>query len=282
MKTLVLFVCFSVLGGCAQNITKVDIRTERYSAPVDIYWPPEDVQSKKATILALHGKRHGRRHDGNVDMAQRLSKAGYTVYAPEMPWGEAYTAPLSDAFLFLDRLVELAAQKGHRVFITGHSQGAPVALAYASLYKTPDSVKGVVLLAPGHLIHESMLLMEATASSVQKARRLVAQGTKHEKHDFRDLNQGSSFGITTTPEIYLSYFDPKLFPSHIDGLQKLKVPILWIDGENDILSRNMNYAYLYKNYTKRHALNRYVVVPGGHVGMWFNTSDPIIDWLSGF
>ena len=263
---------------CVVSAKDIPISVPGYSAEVGVYAPARE--SRSVAIISLHGKVGGRNHGGNVALAKKLSAAGYWVYTPQMPWFD-YSASLSTAFSFLDRLVEYAASDGKQIIALGHSQGATIGFLYTTVHNPPPQVVGNVLLAPGHIIHRSRDMQAATASDVARAKNLGAQGRRHERQRFADFNQGKKITITATPETYLSYFDLNTFPNFLDYLKQARVPVLWVDGNEDQVAKRMDYAGMYSTL-RRHDMNHYTSVAGGHVSMWENSDEPVLKWLQHF
>ncbi|MFO7681383.1 MAG: alpha/beta fold hydrolase [Chloroflexota bacterium] len=232
-------------------------------------------------VISLHGKERGRTHSGNVAYANALAKNGYTVYTPQMPWSD-YSAPVQTAFHLLDALITKVAADGRKVFIAGHSQGAPYALFYTTRTDTLPQVAGTILLAPGHLIHRSERIREATASSVKKAREMVEAGKGHDTHWFNDFNAGGGVGakkIRSTAQTYLTYFDPEASLNFLEEIKRATLPLLWIDGKNDKLAERMRYREIFLT-APQSSTNRYEIVDGGHVDMWETAAVPTISWLA--
>jgi pimeloyl-ACP methyl ester carboxylesterase len=256
----------------------ISVSVSGYSADVGVHEPKG--AENDLIVISLHGKEKGRWHAENLAFAERLVGAGYRVYTPQMPWYD-YGADVSSAFSFLDALVEKVAIKGKKVVVAGHSQGAPYALFYTTAHKTPGQVVGVILLAPGHLIHRSRSIREATESDVALAKQLVAQNKGDERRSFADYNAGGGRDIKhvrTTARTYLTYFDPESSHNFLELITQARLPILWVDGEQDQLAKRMDYAGIYAT-APRHPKNRYVTVTGGHVDMWANAAAPSIEWL---
>ena len=238
---------------------------------------------RNVIVISLHGKEKGRTHDGNIEFAEQLASAGFTSYTPQMPWYD-YSAPVSTAYKLLDVLVKKVAKNEQKVVVAGHSQGAPYALFYTTDHEPPSNVVASILLAPGHLIHRSRKIQEATASSVARAKQLVAQGKGEEDQIFTDFNKGGGKGyktITTTPAIYLTYFDLDTSSNFLELITQARKPIFWIDGEKDGLARRMDYAGIYET-AREHPQNKYATVRGGHVSMWRHAAGPVIEWLQKF
>lgn len=259
----------------------INISVSGHSADVGMH--KAEGKARNVIVISLHGKEKGRTHSGNLAFAALLARAGYTVYTPQMPWYD-YSAPVSTAFIFLDALVEKIAPAGQKVIIAGHSQGAPYAFFYTTAHKASPRVAGVILLAPGHLVHRSQKIQEATASDVALAKQLVAEGRGDELRRFADFNQGGGKDLkhtTTTARIYLTYFDPETSLNFLELITQARLPILWVDGEQDTLAQRMDYAGIYAT-ARKYPQNRYVTVRGGHVGMWENAAVPAIEWLMQF
>ena len=242
-----------------------------------------DDKAKNVIVISLHGKEKGREHDGNIDFADQLASAGYTTYTPQMPWYD-YSAPVSTAYAFLDALVKKVANDGKKVVVTGHSQGAPYAFFYTTDHEPPAQVAASVLLAPGHLVHRSFKIQEATADSVTRAKQLVAAGKGNEEQEFDDFNKGGGQDhktVTSTAAVYLTYFDLDSSPNFLELITKARKPILWIDGRKDRLAQRMSYADIYET-AQAHPQNKYMTIRGGHVSMWGNAAEPVIEWLAQF
>lgn len=282
MKRCLFFIL--MLAGFANSAysdTMINLSVPGYAADIGVH--DAEGKARDIIVIAMHGKEKGRLHKENLIFAKQLAQAGYTVYTPEMPWHD-YSADVATAFSFLDALVGKVAAPGKKVVITGHSQGAPYALFYATAHRAPYQLAGVVLLSPGHLIHRSKKLREVTAADVALAKELVASGKGDERRYFIDINGGAGKVPKydrTSAQIYMSYFDPETSPNFLEQITKMQVPIFWIDGEQDGLARQMNYAGIYET-APRHAQNRYTVVPGGHIDMLEKSAAPVIEWLGQF
>lgn len=78
--------------------------------------------------------------------------------------------------------------------------------------------------------------------SISRAKALEAEGKGKEKTQFSGSNTTGSQNVTEsyemTPEVYLSFHDPKRLPSISNALKTMPIPVLWTVGNNDPLSRN--------------------------------------------
>jgi dienelactone hydrolase len=272
--TLAVLISVFVARGAAASDFEVTV--PGYTGKVDVQEPKGE--AKAVIVISLHGKGKGRGHPGNVKFAKKLSKAGYVVYRPDMPWN-GYKASLPVAFEFLDALVRRVAEDGERVVIAGHSQGAVFGYLYTVAHEPPPSVVGTIILAPGHIPHRSLKMQSATADSLLRARKMIADGEGDEMATFKDMNQGKSFSIRTTPNIYVTYFDLGTTPNFISSLKEARLPLLWVDGASDRLSQLWGYEVLYETFIPPRDENRYTTVSGDHVYMWWNAHKPVVKWL---
>ena len=273
--TMVLLTWSMVLAGVEAK--SLQVNSSGFSAPVKVF--EASGTAKKVAVLVLHAKKGGT--SGRIRrLARKLAKAGYTAYVPEMPYA-GYRASLQDSFVYLDAVVGMMTQRHAKVVIVGHSMGASVGFLYTTAYRPSRAVSAVVMLAPGHLLHRSHFIQESTARDVQTARRLVKQGRGRTRQRFHDVNQGNRFTIQTTAEIYLSYFDPAVHPNLVRKLDGMKLPVLWLDGKDDMLAARMGYENLYARLPK-HRFNAYREIDGGHVSMLSSAAEVVISWLRRF
>jgi len=279
MKIVQIIVLFLISTVSQANTFELEV--PGYSAEVGEH--KADGNARNVVVISLHGKEKGRTHDGNIEFAEQLAAAGYTSYTPQMPWYD-YSASVSTAYVFLDALINKVASDGRKVVLAGHSQGAPYAFFYTTDHEPPSQLVASILLAPGHLIHLSRKIQEATEDSVARAKQLVAQGKGNEEQEFDDFNKGGGQDhktVTSTASTYLTYFDLDSSPNFLELITRTHKPIFWIDGEKDGLSKRMDYAGIYET-AKKYPQNKYMKVRGGHVSMWAHAAEPVIEWLAQF
>ncbi len=273
---LLLFLAMFSFSAVADTL---EIKVDGYKAEVGVH-PAAAPQG--VVVIALHGKGKGRLHPELVAFAAALAEAGYTTYTPDMPWN-GYKAPAWTVYTFLDALIGRVAAAGEKVVIAGHSQGAPYSLFYVTDHTPPPQVAGIVLMAPAHMLHRSKILQRETAESVVRANQMVAAGSGTEISEFADFNRGGGTGfkvVETTAQIYLSYFDLESSPNFLTLISTPKIPLLWVDGSEDLLPRRMRYPEIYA-LAPSNPKNGYVAVRGGHITMLKNASAPVISWLRG-
>ncbi len=190
MKTAlgILLIAVTVLSGCNTSSVK----------PL-----PE---GKLIGVVLMHGKGE---MPGSLSLPTRtLREAGVLVVTPEMPWSRnrMYAKSYEDSMLEIDKAVQQLRAKGaSKVFVGGHSIGANAALGYAT---RRDTISGLILFAPGHVPGIPGFAAKV-ADGTNKARDMVAKGQGDEPSRFSDSNQGSSSTVSTTANIYLSWFAPE-------------------------------------------------------------------------
>ncbi|HWR05070.1 MAG TPA: alpha/beta fold hydrolase, partial [Humidesulfovibrio sp.] len=228
-------------------------------------------------VVLLHGK-YGAPDRHISGLAASLREAGHLVATPEMPWSKrrAYNAGFLEALAEVDRAVlELRAKGATAVVVGGHSLGGNAALAYAARY---PGVAGVLCLAAAHTPDIGRQL-EVSAASVIKARELVAAGKGDTRASFTDLNMGKPHEMIISAADYLSYYDPEgpaVMPRSA-ALLKAPVPILWVAGSRDPLSRpGPGYAF---ERAPAHPLSRYVVVEADHLDTPEASTALALEWL---
>ena len=183
-------------------------------------------------VVVMHGK--GGRPGKFVDtLANTLERAGFQVANLEMPWSgrRHYDVPLQTAVDEISQALDAMRAKGVRkVFVAGHSQGG----IFALLYSGQHAVDGVLPIAPGGNA-DAQVISNALAGHVARARQLIADGRGNEMTDFAD-HEGSrgSFSITTTPAIYLEWFDPNgRHTSRVFRQVKPGTPVLYVAPSGD-------------------------------------------------
>jgi dienelactone hydrolase len=178
-------------------------------------------QPKETGVVVMHGKW------GGIDkyitpIAGALGGAGYRVANIEMPWSKArmYDVDYGAAMKEIDAAVaKLKADGAKRIVVLGHSLGANAALGYAA---TRDGLSGVIGLAPGH----SPERFQKLASSVAKAKAIVAEGKGDSTANFEDINGGQTRNVSVRARIYVSYFDPAGPAVMPNNAARLKAPLL--------------------------------------------------------
>jgi len=197
----------------------------------------EPIPGEKVGVVLMHGKWGIPKHVSSV--ANTLRRAGAIVVTPVMPWSRnrAYAKSYEDSMKEIDVAVERLRRKGaKRIFVGGHSMGANAALGYGA---RRDGLAGLILLAPGHVpgLHG---FDKKVAKSVDKARTMVSAGKGGKKTRFGDLNQTRIKYVSTTAEIYLSWFEP-------DGPAVMEANAINIPGASPLaiarLSRTSKAGY---------------------------------------
>jgi len=224
---------------------------------------PASAQERIGVVL-MHGK-WGTAGGPIQPLADTLRARNFLVATPLMPWGRGrdYDAGYPQAIEQVNAEIrKLREQGATRIVVAGHSFGANAALAYGA---SAGGIDGIAALAPGHT-PDLGGFRKRVSPSVEKARGMIAAGKGDERASFEDLNQGKTATISTTPHIYMSYFDPEglgAMPRSAAAI-KTPTPLLWVIGTSDSLhSAGPEYAF---GRAPAHAKSKYLVVESDHVG----------------
>jgi esterase/lipase len=231
-------------------------------------------------VVLLHGKGGFPSHSSLTGLAGKLRDNGFIVTAPEMPYSKSrqYDKRYQDTALEIDNEVaDLKKNGAKKIFIAGHSLGANVALYYA----TRTSVDGVIAIAPGHS-PEAKKMRAKLEADVERARKMIKEGQGNNESRFDDTNQGRMSSVTTTANIYLSWFDPDgqaVMPKNAAAL-KPGTALLWVIGTRDPLY-HADTAYAFDK-APQNPKNKYVVVDSDHMGTPAEAAREIVSWLNTF
>ncbi len=192
-----------------------------------------ETNNSKIGFVLMHGKG-GTPLNYISDLAGPLEQQGFLVANLEMPWSGrrdydvTVQAAESEVEAALDGLRSKGAQK---VFVAGHSLGGLFALYFGSRH----AIDGVIAIAPGGNVGGT-IFREKLGKSVELARKLVAESKGTEKTSFLDFEGGKgAYPVITTPEAYLSWFDPDGAMNQLKALQSMgpTTPVLFIVPTND-------------------------------------------------
>ena len=223
-------------------------------------------------IVLMHGKWAG--PPALQGLTKALSAKGFKVITPIMPWGlkRMYDADYPTALSEIEASVEVLRKKGaKRIVVAGHSFGANASIAYTASGKEVD---GVIAISPGHCPD-----LDNFGASVAKARQMIAKGKAEEKASFDDNPQGQHRTISTTAQIYLSFFDPDglgVMPKSAAAIPK-PVPFLCVVGTHERIYRyGKNYVF---NKVPKHPRNMYLVVNANHASTPVVAASRIVEWI---
>lgn len=225
-----------------------------------------DLVDGRIGIIIMHGKG-GAPYGHNSSLVRALRSEGFRVIEPSMPWGghrgtAKYSASLDNAFDAIEKNIQRLRNDGaDTIFLIGHSMGAMAAFSYGA-YR--GGISGVIGIAPGHTTG-SNFHFETIGKSLYKARNLVTAGKGDEKTWFQDYNSGGRRPtVNTTPEIYLSYFEPDGEANMRISLSKLnEIPVLWIASSQDPITRKGFAKRLFSNAASND-MNRFIIITSGH------------------
>jgi pimeloyl-ACP methyl ester carboxylesterase len=240
--------------------------------------PSAKARESDVGIVLMHGKWGGPTAPPIQSLATDLRAKGFKVVTPVMPWGRQrmYDVDYPTALSEIELAAEDLRKKGaRRIIVAGHSFGANASIAYAASGREID---GVMAIAPGH-VPDLGGFQSKVASSVEKARQMVAEGKGDATATFNDLNQGQTKSIRTTAITYLSFFDPVGLASMPKSAAAIvhAVPFLWVIGSQDrLLANGEDYVF---NKAPKHPNSKYLVVSGGHRDTPSVAADQIVEWL---
>jgi pimeloyl-ACP methyl ester carboxylesterase len=246
----------------------------------------------KIGIVLMHGKQGvplGQTGlvENKTPMGARLvadlKDAGYLIAQPEMCWSRrrGLDKTFDECLAEIDVAVaDLQRRGATRIVVGGQSQGGNAAIAYGARH---PELTGIIGMAPADDPTPKLRRSEIR-SAVAKAQRLVAEGKGDERADFDDVNTGAngtfSITITTTPNIYLSFYAPDSSAVMPPNAARLQMPLLWIAGDDDPSQRGgPSYAF---DKAPPNPLNRYVKIHATHLGTPDVGRQAILAWLSEF
>lgn len=234
-------------------------------------------EAPKIGIVIMHGK--GGSPNKFVDgLAASLAAKGYLVANIEMPWSgqRDYDVPTEKADAeILGALADLKARGAQKVFVAGHSQGGAFALHFGATHP----VDGVVAIAPGGSV-SARIYAEKLGGTLAEARQLIAEGKGKDKARLMDY-EGSkgTYPIVTTPENFVSWFDPAGAMDMTRAARELKAPILWIVAAHDYPGLRATNLPLYRGFPPN-PLNKLYEPDADHLRAPAASVDEIAAWTA--
>ncbi len=226
-------------------------------------------------VVVLHDKNETpEKH--LAETVRLLRNTGFLVDTPEMPWSRkrGFDASYQQSLVEIGLSVgELRARGATQVALVGHGLGANAALGYAA---TRPGVFAIVALAPSHDPERNR---DVFMADLRKAHEMVMSGRGTERSAFMDMRHGKDYDLSTTAEIYLSYSDPDgpaVMPRTVEGI-KPPVPLLWVVGTNDPLSRlGRSYAF---SKAPEDPKSRYEEILADHGSVPAESARLVAEWL---
>jgi len=211
-----------------------------------------------------------------AETVRLLRNVGFLVETPEMPWSRrrGFDASFQQALVEIGLAAgELRSRGATQVAIVGHGLGANAALGYAA---TRPGVFALVCLAPSH---DPERYRDVFVADLRKAHQMVGSGRGMERSAFMDVRHGKDYDLSTTAEIYLSYSDPEglaVMPRTVEAINP-PVPLLWVVGTNDPLSR-LGRGYVFSK-APGHPHSRYEELLADHGGVPAGSAHMAAVWL---
>lgn len=279
MKKIVqIILIFSIsifFAACGANTQSVNLSTPKgYKAKTTLYSQKE--KSKDYLFILLHGKAGNTQSSFRIEAYENLASKGYEVLVPQMPWSKEWEGTLAEGLELIESAIKYAVKKDKKPILVGHSLGGAVSLIYNS--KNPHkNLAGTIIIAPGHLLHQSRKMREISQDSLSKANNMVKNGQGNKKANFTMLNTGKTKEYYMKAKVYQSYYNTSIFPDVRDLLENIEKPILWIAGKKDRLTRIYNMADMFELLGDNDK-NEYVVIEGSHRSVLSNSTDKMISW----
>lgn len=230
--------------------------------------------------VIMHGKG-GTPAKNVANLASSLEEKGYLVANLEMPWSRrrGYDVSVRVAEKEVESALETLRSKGaKKLFVIGHSQGGLFALYFGNKH----IIDGIIAIAPGGNV-SNRVFHEKLGGSVEQARRLIAEGKGDEKTKFYDYEgmQGIS-SVTTTPAIYLSWFDPNGAMNQMMAMKTMnpRVPVLYIGPTGDYPALLKAKQPMFDSLP-RNSLTKLFEPDSSHLGAPSASIDEIVRWTTG-
>jgi alpha-beta hydrolase superfamily lysophospholipase len=226
-------------------------------------------------VVALHDKNDAP-DKFMAEPVRMLRNVGFLVEAPEMPWSRKrrFDASFQQSLVEIGIAVgELRSKGATRIAIVGHGLGANAALGYAA---TRPGVFALVALAASH---DPERYRDVFVADLRKAQQMMVSGRGSERSAFMDMRHGKDYDLSTTAEIYLSYSDPDgpaVMPRTVQAINP-PVPLLWVVGTNDPLSR-LGRSYVFTK-APEHPRSRYEEILADHEGVPAHAARLVAVWL---
>lgn len=278
IQITVLFIVTILFTACGSSTQNVNLITpDGYKAKSTLYTQKE--KSKDYIFILLHGKAGNTQSSYRIETYENLASKGYEVLVPKMPWSKDWEGTLSDGIALIDQTIEYVVKQNKKPILVGHSLGGAISLIYTA-QKPHKNLAGTVVIAPGHMLHESRKMRKVSHESLQKAIEMINNNQGDEKADFKMVNTGKIKKYHMKAKVFRSYYDTNIFPSVRDLLEDINTPLLWIAGKNDRLTRTYAMSDLFELLPENDS-NEYIEINGSHTKVVPNSTDKIISWSEG-
>lgn len=235
------------------------------------------VLANEIGIIVMHGKG-GSPNKYVLELATSLEAKGYLVSNLEMPWSKKrdYDVDIRSAYKEIDTAINGLKSKGaKKLFVAGHSQGGLFALCVGGNLV----VDGIIAIAPGGNVGNA-LFGEKLAGYVNDARKKIEQDKGDEKGQFADFEGAKgAYPVETTPNIYLSWFNPEGEMNQENAIKKVNpnIPILYIVPTQDYPGL-LKVKYTFFDALPKNPNTRLYSPKADHVGAPSASIDEIVAW----
>ncbi len=230
----------------------------------------------KITVIFLHGKGGWPDRRDYIELQEEFQDAGLTLLIPEMPWSRdrRFDQSYQESLVKIRSLLDSAKASGaEKILLGGHSLGGNVALGYGAMF---GNIDGIIASAPAHNV-EYLNTLPKIQKSVEKARKMIANGQGESTESFSDLNQFQGGEYETTATIYNSFYSMD-GPALGRNTRQLKpgIPVLWIKGDRDKSARRAAQQF---RTLPHHPKHRFIENSGGHRRTANRSISEIIEWI---
>jgi pimeloyl-ACP methyl ester carboxylesterase len=275
VQTILMFTLAIFSSAYGFDTEEVKLSTPKgFSTNSTLY--TQDENSSDYLFILLHGKAGNTQSSYRVKTYESLADEGYEVLVPKMPWSKDWEGTLNDGLELIDSSIEYAKSRNKKAILVGHSLGAAVSIIYGS-EEPHENLEGIIVIAPGHLLHQSKRMRKTSKKSLEKAINMVDNNQGDEKSNFKMLNTGKTKDYYLKAKVFQSYYDPSIFPDIRDLLEDVEKPLLWIAGKKDRLTKVYSMADLFELLPDNEN-NEYIEIKGKHTSVLPNSADKIISW----
>lgn len=238
---------------------------------------PALADAPKIGVVVMHGKGGQPGKFVNI-LADGLEQKGLLVNNLDMPWSgrRQFDVPTETAVEeILAALAGLKAKGAQKLFVAGHSHGGVFAIHFGATH----SIDGIIGIAPGGSTG-ARVVAEKLGASLGEARRLVAEGRGKEKVALLDYESSRGhYPVNTTPENFISWYDPAGAMNMTLAAPGLKAPILWLVAARDYPGLRKSNIPAFRDFPS-HLLNRLAEPDSDHLNAPAAAIDEIVFWTA--
>lgn len=228
---------------------------------------------RNLAILLLHGRGSHPNEGVFFKYIQHLSHAGYSVYAPTMPWIKGkYQGNLNTAIETIAKVVKRIHKKNRYIVLVAEDLAASTALLYVSS-ASAQPIVGLVTITPTRTQLLNPSQQAIYTHELSKARRLIEQGKAKQKIPFKMIIHGKQQTIPATAQFYSAFYGPE-FPALSLALPYIQIPVLWISDQ-------ANRSQTLYDKIPHHLTTQYLAIQK-QGPLLMHTVEPVLNFLLNF